>query len=226
MNVAQLRRLRLASQRLASPGSLAPEAIVAHLGAVQAQDLAAALWALGLRSGAAQHTVRDLLDAGVVLRTHVLRPTWHLVMPADVHWMLQLTAPRIAAGNDRRLRQLGVMRSQLERCLALIEQHLGGGNHRTRMELGRRLAADGMLLDSAALTHVTMAAELERLVVSGPTRGRQTTFALISERAPLPPGFDRDAAVATLVRRYFSSHGPATLADCAWWCGLASADVG
>ena len=225
MNSTRLRHARLRAQHLAGGPDVAPERLVAHLGAVQAQDLAGGMWALGLRTTTTESAVTQLLDDGVILRTHVLRPTWHLVLPGDVHWMLQLTAPRIAVGNTTRLRQLGVSPATVERSLALMEDILANGNHLTRLELGRRLAGDGIVLDSAQLTHVVMSAELERVVVSGRTRGRQTTYALMSERAPSPDSFDRDLAVVELARRYWTGRGPATLADFAWWSGLTLADA-
>ena len=224
MNTTDLRWSRLRAQRLVDSPAAAPADVVAHLTAVQSQDLAGGLWAVGLRTDTTAADVTKLIDEGVILRTHVLRPTWHLVLPRDVGWMLQLTGARIAVGNDTRLRQLGVTRADVDRCLALMLAVLAGGNHLTRTELGHHLAANGSPIDSAQLMHITLTGELERLIVSGATRGRQTTYALMSERAPQPPRFDRDAAVVELLRRYMTSHGPATLADFAWWSGLTLGD--
>jgi hypothetical protein len=46
------------------------------LGAVQAQDFAAARWALGLRMHKATATdIERAFNDGTILRTHVMRPT-------------------------------------------------------------------------------------------------------------------------------------------------------
>src|SRR5436190_19067306 len=91
-------RDRLRHQHLSAPRFTRPEAVVKWLGAVQAQDYAGAKWALGLRMRSATDAfVERALDAGKILRTHVLRPTWHFVTPADIRWMLALTAPRVKA---------------------------------------------------------------------------------------------------------------------------------
>ena len=65
-----------------------------------------------------------------------------------------------------------------------------------------------------------MHAELERVIGSGPLRGRQFTYALLDERVPPSAPLDRDASLAELTRRYFTSHGPATIRDFVWWSGL------
>ena len=71
-----------------------PDDVIRRLGAVQAQDYAGAKWALAMRmQGAGEAELDRALSAGVILRTHVLRPTWHFVTPADIRWMLKLTHP-------------------------------------------------------------------------------------------------------------------------------------
>jgi len=83
---------RLHNQHISRPDFTTPVEVVQWLGAVQAQDYAAAKWAVGLRmkDGSDAALDRALAD-GAIIRTHLLRPTWHFVSPADVRWMLELT---------------------------------------------------------------------------------------------------------------------------------------
>src|SRR5215471_3696199 len=107
MNDVASRRLR--AQRLTGePFATAPEA-VGWLGAVQSQDYAGAKWALGMRTrGLTDPDLDRLFDAGVILRTHVMRPTWHFVLPRDVRWLLELTAPRVRASMAATDSRLGI----------------------------------------------------------------------------------------------------------------------
>ena len=180
---------RLAAQRLTGqPFATATEAI-AGLGAVQAQDLPAAKWAIGQRvDGASETGMNVLYDAGAILRTHVLRPTWHLVLPDDIRWLLDLTGPRVRLalrGNDRRLEIDGAL---LRRSHAVIEGALGGGTCLTRAELAATLGRAGIPTDSLRLVHLVMHAELDAIVTSGPRRGRQLTYALLASGHRHPAG--------------------------------------
>jgi len=203
-----------------------PDEIVAHFGAVQAQDFGMAKWALALRGLDLTETqVAAAFDAGAILRTHVLRPTWHFVAPADIRWMLQLTAPRVRAqmaGNDR---LFGIDAALLRRSRTVIERALRGAVHLTRDELQAVLARHRITVAGPGLAHVMMHAELDALICSGPRRGKQSTYALLEERAPAGRTLDRDAALAELARRYFQSHGPATAKDFSWWSGLTLTDA-
>jgi hypothetical protein len=100
MTKQDIAKQRLHNQRVENTNLKAPSDVVAWLGAVQAQDYAAAKWAIGLRS---QHVtdvdVEQAFTNGKILRTHVLRPTWHFVTPEDICWLLKLTAPRVCAFN-------------------------------------------------------------------------------------------------------------------------------
>jgi len=211
---------RLRAQRLTGEPFASPVDAVRALGAVQSQDYGAARWALGQRTGATAVEIDRLFDRGEILRTHVLRPTWHFVLPEDIDRLLRLTAPRILAGLAARHRQLGVDKPAVAKACAAFEMALAGGRHLTRPELGAALEAAGISPEGQRLPHLLLCAELQRLVCSGPRRGRQLTWALLSERAPRPAAFDHDEAVRDLARRYFQSHGPAQLQDFAWWSGL------
>ena len=193
---------------------------------MQAQEYEPAKWALGLRlaDGAANRDVQRALDDGRILRTHVMRPTWHFVTPTDIRWLLDLTAPRVHRILSYYNRALGLDPRTLARGTAVIERALGQGPHLTRNELGKALQRARMGMSGDRLARVVMHAELEAVICSGRRRDRQSTYALIAERAPKARRLSRDEALARLGERFFQSHGPATIRDFAWWSGLTSAD--
>jgi hypothetical protein len=217
---------RLHSQRLTGePFASAVEA-VRWLGAVQSQDYAGAKWALGQRTlGATEAELDRLFDEGAILRTHVMRPTWHFVLPSDIRWLLDLTGPRVRLGLAPRQRQLEIDEDVIARARAAFTAALAGGRHLTRPELGDVLRAAGISPDGQRLPHLLSAAELDGLLVSGPRHGKQFTYALLEGRAPRVRELDRTEALTELARRYFRSHGPAQVQDFVWWSGLKVADA-
>jgi hypothetical protein len=223
----QILPLRLANHHLAAHLLSDPAQLVSELGAVQAQDYPAAKWAVALRLRDTTHQqVEDAFAAGRILRTHVLRPTWHFVAPADIRWLLALTSPRIKMGMASYTRDLGLDTAFLARCAAVIARALEGGNSLTRAELGAALRQAGIVVrDGPTLGHIVAHAELDALVCSGPPRGHHHTYALLDERVPAAPSLPADESLAELTWRYFSSHGPALVSDCAWWSGLTVGEV-
>lgn len=221
-----LARQRLSQQRLAADPLSTPAEVVAWMGAVQAQDYPGAKWALGLRMQAATEAAIDqAFNEGVILRTHVLRPTWHFVAPADIRWMLALTRPRVIRSVAAYFRQNELDDALIARCEEILASALRGGRQLTRVELGSALSAVGIPTNGLRLLLIVMRAELDGLICSGPRRGKQFTYMLIDERVPPEPVLAREEALAELTRRYFTGHGPATANDFAWWSGLTLADV-
>ena len=219
-------RRRLRTQRLTGAGFARPEDVVGWLGAVQAQDYAPAKWAVGMRLRRPRdELVEAAFDAGRILRTHVLRPTWHFVLPEDIRWLLTATAPRVKARDARRYAQLGLDGSTLRRSAKALAAALRGGNQLTRAEAAAVLTAAGIGVDGQRLPYLLMHAELDALICSGPRRGKQHTYVLLEERAPDARDLPRDEALAELARRYFTSHGPAPAKDFATWASLTLAEV-
>ena len=220
---------RLFSQHLAGPSFEQPADIVSWLGAVQAQEFAGAKWATAQRTRSLSEVeINRAFSQGSILRTHILRPTWHFVTPADIRWMLRLTAPRVNAVNATYYRKLELDDSVFNRSNAMLARSLEGGNQLTRSELQSSLQRDGVSKitdDRLRLAYIMMRAELDGVICSGALRGKQHTYALLDERAPLTQTLERDEALAELTRRYFSSHGPATLKDFVGWSGLAPSDA-
>ena len=219
-------RARLQNQILLGPKLDTPEQVVAWFGAVQAQDYAGAKWALGLRlNNRTDAIIEQAFQEGRILRTHVLRPTWHFVAPSDIRWMLALTAPRVRmalAYNDRRW---GLETSILNKSRTVLVKALQGNRHLTRSELAPVLQKARLPVDGLRLGQLLMHAELDGLICSGHRKGKQFTYALLEERAPQAATLSRDEALAELARRYFRSHGPATAPDFAWWSGLTLSEA-
>lgn len=218
---------RLANQQLLQPRLELPEAIVATLGAVQAQDYQGALWAVAQRSSAVltEGDVDRAVAEGRVLRTHVLRPTWHFVVPADIRWMLALTGPRVKRAMASYDRKLGLTPEVYRKTNRALERALSGGQSLTRAELKLVLEKAGIETSVQRTAHVMMNAELDALITSGPRRGKQFTYALMDERVPATNERSRDESLHELALRYFRTRGPATVRDFAWWSGLTAADA-
>jgi hypothetical protein len=227
MNTTDLIAQRLTNQHLTGTRFTSPEEATAWLGAVQSQDYHGAKWAIGQRLKAATSaSVDDAFNRGEILRTHVLRPTWHFVTPADIRWILELTAPKVQQLMAGPLRQQGLDAPALTRYMTVLITALGGDNALTRPEIFDAFAQAGIPASGQVGVHILMHAELERLIVSGPLRGKHHTYMLLDERAPSPTTtFDRDEALANLAIRYFQSHGPGTPRDLAWWSSLNLTDT-
>jgi hypothetical protein len=222
----RIARRRMHTQHLAGPRLPTPEDVVGWLGAAQSQDYGPAKWSLGQRSdGISDDDVEDSLAEGAILRTHVLRPTWHFVLPADIGWMLELTAPRVLLQSAYHFRQQGLDEATFRTSSERLVQALRGGNHLTRKELKAVLEKAGIDAGGLRLGLLLLHAELRGLICSGARRGRQHTYALLEERVPSARELDPDQALAELTRRYFTSHGPATIKDFGWWSSLKIADI-
>ncbi|MEP7158212.1 MAG: winged helix DNA-binding domain-containing protein [Chloroflexota bacterium] len=220
--------MRLRNQRLAGDKFGSAEDVVGWLGAVQSQEYPLARWSVGMRTGGLKERhVETAVAEGRILRTHVLRPTWHFILPRDIRWVMRLTAPRIVAVARRQV-QLGLEAQQMARSFDLITDALAGGEHLTRRELGAAIARGGISIDGQRLAFIVMGAENELLVASGKPKGASQTYALLDKIAPerrTAAPFDREQAAADLAKRYFTGHGPATVGDFTWWSSLTVGDA-
>jgi hypothetical protein len=220
-------RRRMHEQGLAGQGFGTPAQAVGYLGAVQAQEFGEAKWALAerVRDGT-EAEVEGAFARGEIVRTHILRPTWHFVAATDLRWMLALSAPRVHQANRYVYSQVGLDDDLAALCHEVMAAALADGEPRTRTELAGALSATGVEdAEGVRLAYIVMHAELEGLICSGPRRGKQHTYALVSDRAPAGIELFGDEALAELTRRYFVSHGPATVKDFSWWSGLTVAQV-
>ncbi|HEU4710808.1 MAG TPA: winged helix DNA-binding domain-containing protein [Pyrinomonadaceae bacterium] len=222
MNKSAIVGHRLHNQKLASSRFQKPADVVRWLGAVQSQDFNAAKWALGLRmQNATSALIEDAFNRGEIVRTHVLRPTWHFVLPEDIRWMLELTGQRVNQKCGGAYRAFELDAAVFKRSHAALTKALRDGKHLTRPELKEVLNRSGVASDdNVRLAHILLRAETDGVVCSGPLKGKQFTYALLEERVPAGKKFSREEALAELTRRYFRSHGPASLQDFVWWSGL------
>ena len=202
-----------------------PAALVGWMGCVQAQDFAMAKWGVGVRIAGSEAVIDAAFNAGTILRTHVLRPTWHFVLPCDIGWMLRLSAPRIRAFSKPYHRQLEIDAAVLRRSRKIMGKALADGGVLTRVEIAELLRRAKIDTSDIRMNFFMMDAELEGLICSGPRVGKQFTYTLLSSRVGRPLEFSGDAALGELARRFFLSRGPATVNDLAWWGGMTVRDA-
>ncbi|MDQ3956573.1 MAG: winged helix DNA-binding domain-containing protein [Actinomycetota bacterium] len=225
MKPQEIARWRMRQQRLWNSDLNTPEQALGWLGAVQAQEFAFAKWTLAQRTrnpdlGAIDKAFVD----GTILRTHILRPTWHFVQAEDIRWMLAVSAPRVHQRSATQYRALGID-DIYPKTNKLIAKALKGGNHLTRKEIRGILEKSGFTGSGQWLGYVVFRAELDGLVCSGAMKGKQHTYALLDERVPQAVELDEEEALVELARRYFTSWGPATAKDFATWASLTLAQV-
>jgi hypothetical protein len=226
MTNIEIARQRMLNQHIATQSFNKPADIVQYMGAVQAQDYAGAKWAVGMRLQKSSDAAIDkAMASGSIIRTHVLRPTWHFVTPADARWMIELTAPRINISAAGRHRQLKLDSKTLKLSNDTLAGALIGKKQLMRLELQDALHKAGINTDEQRFVHILMQAELDQVICSGGRQGKQFTYALFDDRVPKGNDYTHDEAVAELVKRYFISRGPATLRDFTWWSGLTVADA-
>jgi hypothetical protein len=232
VDTADILRMRLASQLIVRSPAENPHAVVSRLLAMQAQDHAGALWAIGLRTpGATQAAIEKTIAERTIVRTWPMRGTLHFVAAEDVRWLLHLLAPRISARYATRRRDLGLDERQLSRARELLISALEGGRSLTRPRVMELLESGGVTTAGQAGYHVLVQLAHEGLLVQGPMRDKQQTFVLLEEWVPRTPESDtaesrpRKESLAVLAERYFTGHGPATVADLARWGSITRRDA-
>ena len=226
MQISELLQRRLRNQRLVRSRLRRPADVVSWLGAVQSQDFSAAKWGVSLRaSDVSEASVDRAFDDGEILRTHILRPTWHFVHRDDLRWMLALSGPRVDSTLRHYYKVQELDAKLFRRSRTVLERVLEGGRSLTRAELGAALASARISTSGIRLAFVVMQAELTSVICSGPRRGKQFTYMLFEERVGKTRTMARDEALGELTRRYFTSHGPATIRDFVWWSGLTVVDA-
>jgi hypothetical protein len=222
MTYSEISHHRLVSQKLYKTSANSPQEIVKHLGAMQAQDYAMAKWAIGSRCDATEKEIEEAINSAKIIRTHILRPTWHFVSAEDIYWMLDLSAPLVKRFTTSAAKKFGYDDKKLNQANASIEKLLAGNNHMTRdeimLELNIKKTSSADFLSAA----IMMNAELDGLVCNGKMKGKQITYALLEERVSKPKTkLSKEEALSQLALRYFESHGPATLLDFSWWSGFS-----
>lgn len=222
MTPKEIRLRRLYNQQVLAPSLNDPAQVVAHMAAMQAQEYAHAKWAIALRTAGTvtDEDIETLFNGGKILRTHMLRPTWHFVAPQDIRWMLELTAPRVNAVNAFTYRKYGLDDKLFSKSNSVIEKLLRDHNYLTRDAIKDELRKGGIEGDGTMMSAIMMKAELDGLICSGPRIGNQFTYALLEERVPPAKKLTKEEALKELTLRYFTSRGPATIKDYTTWSGL------
>lgn len=221
-------RRRLATQRLTSAPLSDPADVVRLLTCVQSQDAPLAAHSLAVRSGTTTYAGQlAAQSAGGWVRTHVLRPTWHVVAPEDLRWIQALTGPKVERSMPARHRQLGLTPDVVARGCDVLRELLADGRTMTRRELGPEFASAGLPGPGEAMAHQLMCAEVRAVICSGPPRGTEHTYALV-DGSIAPAASDdwpRERALVELTHRFFAGHGPASERDLQRWSGLTLTEI-
>lgn len=214
------------NQQIAVHAHTTARDVVGAFGAMQAQEYRSALWAVGLRlANTTQRDVEQALASAAIVRTWTLRGTLHLVAAEDVRWMLGLVGRKVIAGGAGRLRQLGIDDLVLKASRRVLDKGLSEGGRLTRGDAFLLLERAGIATADQRGIHILQQLSLKGLLVQTTFTGRQTTFVLLDAVVPRAAALSREESLAELAWRYFSSHGPATLRDFAWWSGLGVAEA-
>jgi hypothetical protein len=226
MTLRDISRLRLASQQISVQMARTPADVVASFGAMQAQDYASALWAIGLRlSSASEAEIEQAVAGREIVRSWPMRGTLHFVAADDLRWMLALMTPRVIAASRRRWEELELSDAIFVKSRKVVEKLLGGGKILAREDLLAGLEGRGISTAGGRAYHILWRLAQERVLCFGPRDGKQKTFVLLDEWIPRSRELSGEAALAELALRYFTSHGPATQADFVWWSGLKVSDA-
>ncbi len=220
-------RWRLSCQHLVSPHAVSAREAVGSLLAVQAENFSQAAWAVASRTqNPDQADLATLLNDGTVVRTHVLRPTWHFVLAEDIGWLLELTGPRVRRVTGQQLREThGLDVRSIDQAVAAVTQALASRGQLTRAQLADELRERGIQGSGQMLMILLAHAELDGLICSGGIVDGEHTYALMGQRVPAPRRLGRAESLAELALRYFTGHGPATERDLAYWATLTLTDV-
>lgn len=225
MNFTDISYLRLINQQIITSKFENVKDTVGWMGAMQAQDYNMAKWAIGVRlPGFTDKAIESAIDEGEIIRMHLLRPTWHFVSSEDIYWMLDLTAPQIKNILKSRDKTLELDQNVYLKSNAIIENAMQGGKHLTREEIVAEIEKVGIATDNNRAYHLLLRAELDGIICSGKIKNNKQMYALLKDRVPKVKYLSREEALSLLAKRYFTSHGPATLQDFAWWSGLSLTD--
>lgn len=226
MTIKDIANLRIVNQHIAQPHLTDPLDVVRSMGAMQAQDYGQSLWAVGLRTkGAKLGNVLEAIESGKILRTWPMRGTIHWVPAEDAKWMVALNGERTISSARSRHVEMSLDDKVFGRAEELLRENLQGGKRLSRPKIRELLEAHKFDVADQRVGHILGALSLRGVLCIGPMDGKQQTFVLLDEWAPKPRSFAREEGLGELAKRYFVSHGPATLVDFATWASLALRDA-
>lgn len=223
MNRKEIIQLRLFNQGLSECYFEKPGEVIAHFGAMQAQDYSMALWAVGLRTkNLNRSAIENLINSGEIIRTHILRPTWHLVHQKDIRWMMELSASDVKKATQYVDKKEGLTNELFTKAWKIIEQQFGEVDNLTKEDIMSCLLKQRIAVSNLLATQIIIRAELEMHLCNGENKG---TYALFDKRVPMTGKISKHEAIIKLAQLYFKSRGPATLKDFSWWSGLSMGDA-
>jgi len=219
--------LRLLDQQLICPQFSSPHDVVEWMGAMQAQDYRMMRWAVGMRTRrpSAKAFRRDF-DEGRIIRTHLFRSTWQLVSAGDYRWMTELYSDKARSAIRGWMKMYGLSVSETDerRYQEFLQKALKGRGSLNRIDFEALVQDSPFRGEFPRLKHQNMLAEVSGVICSGDLDDKDRTYVLAADKIPSGPALSREDALAELARRYFRSHGPATLEDFVWWSGLGTGE--
>lgn len=219
-------QLRLSNQQLTMKDLNSAKDLVNWMGAVQAQDFGMSKLAISSRlKNSNEEKINTSLDNAEILRTHLLRPTWHLVSADNIYWILNLSAPRLKRILKNRLKDLEISKFVLIKSFKILERNLDGNKSLSRKKIVELFKEEKIKTNENRASHILMQAELNGLICSGTTNKNDTTYALLEERVPIKNNFSKEESLSKLALKYFQSHSPAAICDFVWWSGLTIKDA-
>lgn len=226
MTLLEISNARLLNQKIDSTGFTSVKELVSCMGAMQAQDYAMSKWAIGSRLvHSTDELVETALNKGEIIRFHLMRPTWHLVSADDIYWMNDLSASKIKQNFKSRHRDLELSEEMILKSEKVFEKVISTQGNLTRDELDAELQKVKIITVENQLYHLLFCAELDGIICSGAVKNGKLTYDLLRRRVPNKRTLSRDESLAELAKRYFQSHGPATIDDFVWWSGLSVTDA-
>jgi hypothetical protein len=226
MKPDEISRMRCKNQQVVGSRLSSAEEVSKWMVALQAQDYIMSKWAFGIRvPDSTEEMINNEIDAGRIIRTHVLRPTWHFISADDIYWLIAISHRHIRNSMSYREKQLELSDDIFSVCNRILEKSLRDNNHKTREELISELLEEKIRVDENRASHIFMRAEIEGIICSGKQKKGKITYALISDRVPFKRSqLSHEEALKELGYRYFKSRGPATLKDFVWWSGLSAGE--
>jgi len=219
-------KIRLFSQQIIEPKFEHPQDLVHWMGAIQAQDYPMAKWAVATRlKSKSLISINQAIDEAKIVRTHILRPTWHFVSSEDIYWMIELSKARLIAINNSMARALDITEEEYTKANKFFEKRLRDNQYLTKQEIRKEVEAFGIQLNENRLNRFLIRAEVEGIICSGANKAGKSTYGLLAERVPYQKSILREEALARLCKFYFRSHSPATLEDFIWWSGLSTTEA-
>lgn len=226
MSKHDITQLRLTSQLLSSHTLTTCLDVVTWMGAMQAQDYAGSMWAIGARLPEGHvDDVADAFERGQIVRTWPMRGTLHIIAATDARWMLTLLTPRVLSAYGYRMRYHGITLDVYAKARKLFEKEFQSGGLRTREELYAVLERGGIATANSLGLHIIGRLALEQVICGGPRRGSQPTYAAFDAWIPSAPTKTRDEGLHDIAIRYLRGHGPAQAQDLSWWAGLSLGDA-